>query len=103
LPRTDVHQRDRPPAAPGKSTVTAIEAGLYWGAVGAIRELTQRYSHGESLLPDVFLSGGASAKLVELLGSADSADEASGRRVMHVPHLVLAGIALVDQPSATEA
>jgi type III pantothenate kinase len=106
LPCVGVDRLDRPPDALGKSTVAAIEAGLYWGAVGAIRELITRYSAGRRAVPDVFLTGGASAHVAELLapntGDADKQSTAGGR-VCHLPHLVLAGIALVDQRSASDS
>jgi type III pantothenate kinase len=81
----DVHQ---PPAPLGKSTVSAIESGLYWGAVGAIRELIGRLSAGLTSKPELFITGGAAVQVAELLSEQAP--------VHHVPHLVLAGIALVS-------
>jgi type III pantothenate kinase len=89
LPRVDLDHLEHPPAAVGKSTVRAIEAGLYWGAVGAVRELIAQMTKGRTAVPDVFLTGGASAHVAELL-AANAEYE-----VRHVPHLVLSGIALV--------
>jgi type III pantothenate kinase len=89
LPRIELDHLEKPPAAVGKSTAPAIEAGLYWGAVGAVRELIAQMSKGLPVAPDVFLTGGASAHVAELL-HANAEYE-----VHHVPHLVLAGIALV--------
>jgi type III pantothenate kinase len=80
---------EKPPAAVGKSTVRAIEAGLYWGAVGSVRELIAQMTSALTAAPDVFLTGGASAHVAELL-AANAEYE-----VRHVPHLVLSGIALV--------
>jgi type III pantothenate kinase len=90
LPRVAMELLETPPAAVGKSTVPAIESGLYWGAVGAVRELIAQMSAGLPAAPDVFLTGGASAHVAELL-AVNSAYE-----VRHEPHLVLAGIALVQ-------
>jgi type III pantothenate kinase len=97
LPRVAVDRLDQPPPALGKSTVQAIEAGLYWGAVGAIRELIMLYSAGAAVPPDVFITGGASADVAQLLSVNDDATDhsAGGRQMRHVPHLVLAGIAMV--------
>jgi len=69
--------------------VTAIEAGIYWGAVGAIVELTTRLAAESDHRPELFVTGGASPHIVKLL-----AERWQGP-VHHVPHLVLAGIALV--------
>jgi type III pantothenate kinase len=87
LPQLEIERLDEPPAALGKSTAGAIEAGLYWGAVGAIRELVAQWSADLVEPPEIFLTGGASPQVAELLRS--------DRQVRHVPHLVLSGIALV--------
>ena len=93
LPRVAVDAWQRPPEPLGKSTVPAIESGLFWGAVGAVRELTDRLSVGLTMPPELFVTGGQ-ASLV-------AAELASFQRwpVRHVPHLVLSGIALVDEPA----
>jgi type III pantothenate kinase len=93
LPRVAVDAWQRPPEPLGKSTVPAIESGLFWGAVGAVRELIDRLSVGLTMPPELFVTGGQ-ASLV-------AAELASFQRwpVRHVPHLVLSGIALVDEPA----
>ncbi len=90
LPQVALDRLENPPPAPGKSTTTAIEAGLYWGAVGAIRELVRRMSPGPL---ELFLTGGASSHFAELLATNPDFP------VHHVPHLVLSGIALVADSS----
>jgi type III pantothenate kinase len=90
LPRVALDHLEHPPAAIGKSTGPAIEAGLYWGAVGAIRELISQMSKDLPSPPEVFLTGGASSHVAELL-QAESAYS-----VHHLPHLVLSGIALMN-------
>jgi type III pantothenate kinase len=89
LPRVAVDQWSVPPAALGKSTEPAIAAGLFWGAVGAIRELVEQYATDFGPSPNVFASGGASQLVAAVL------KERHGLGVVHVPHLVLAGIALL--------
>jgi type III pantothenate kinase len=89
LPLVAMDQLEQPPAPVGKSTVTAIESGLYWGAVGAVCELIDQMSRELPAEPDVFLTGGASAHVAELLQSR------SNYTVRHLPNLVLSGIALV--------
>jgi type III pantothenate kinase len=89
LPRVAVDQWQVPPAALGKSTQPAIEAGLFWGAVGAIRELVEQYSQEFGPSPDLFASGGAS----QLVAGALS--QRHRLAAVHVPHLVLGGIALL--------
>jgi type III pantothenate kinase len=84
LPMVDVADLAAPPPALGNSTIPAIKTGLFWGAVGAIRQLIEQLgketSSGE---PQVFLTGGAGAAVAKLLG----------RATCHVPNLTLSGIA----------
>jgi type III pantothenate kinase len=87
LPQLEIDSLDEPPVALGKSTTEAIEAGLYWGAVGAVRELIGQLSAGFTESPEIFLTGGASSHVAGLLGRE--------RPACHVPNLVLSGIALV--------
>jgi type III pantothenate kinase len=91
LPRIALDHLDAPPAALGKSTIAAIEAGLYWGTIGAVRELVRQLAAGHALPPDVLVTGGASPHVAELLAERGELD------VRHVPHLVLAGIALIEK------
>lgn len=77
-----------PPSPVGKSTTSAIEAGLFWGAVGAINELINQQAADLALPPDVFVTGGA--------GGTVAGPLAEHHRVRFEPHLVLAGIALLD-------
>ncbi len=84
LPLVEALDLTSPPPALGVSTLTAIRSGLFWGAVGTIRELTTRLGAEVGGSAEVFLTGGAGPAVAELLG-----DE-----VHHVPHLTLAGIAL---------
>jgi type III pantothenate kinase len=89
LPRIAVDRWQSPPQALGKSTEPAIEAGLFWGAVGAIRELVEQHANEFGPSPDLFASGGASQLVAGVLS------QRHGLQVVHVPHLVLGGIALV--------
>lgn len=88
LPRVVLENLETPPSPLGKSTVAAIEAGLYWGTVGAVSELVRCLSAGLSTEPNCFVTGGASRAFVESLKTQ--------ARVRYVPHLVLAGIALLE-------
>jgi type III pantothenate kinase len=78
------------PTPVGTSTEHAIHSGLYWGSLGAIRELVSRMSADLELPPDVFIAGGDSARLAESLGGA------ADQRGVHIPHLVLSGTFLVE-------
>ena len=91
LPHIEVDHWREPPYPIGKSTVPAIESGLFWGAVGAIRELSVRYAAQLPTPPDFFITGGSAPLVARVLAST------SGFPVRHLPHLVLSGIALVDQ------
>jgi type III pantothenate kinase len=88
LPRIPMDELAEPPPALGTSTIEAMRSGLYWGAVGAMRELVARLGESpavESRNPQVFLTGGAAPIVAQFLpGDAT-----------YVPHLVLGGIALV--------
>jgi type III pantothenate kinase len=89
LPSVAIEYLDTPPDPLGKSTVPAIESGIYWGAIGAIREIVERFAANLELRPEVFLTGGASKRVAELL--------AEKLPVHHAPNLVLSGIALVEE------
>jgi type III pantothenate kinase len=97
LPRVAVDTWRAPPPALGKSTEPAIEAGLFWGAVGAIRELVEHYANEFGPSPDVFASGGASQLVAGVLS------QRHGLRILHVPHLVLGGIALLGLQTLAES
>jgi len=84
LPLAEWKSGDEPPPVVGKNTDAAIQSGLFWGAVGAVRELTSRITAELGHRPHVFVTGGDLARLTPLVG-----DEAQ-----FVPHLVLAGIAI---------
>lgn len=68
----------------GKNTKQAIMSGIFWGQVGAVRELVQRLSKEVDGTPDVLLSGGGSRLLVPHLTTAT-----------HYPYLALQGLVLV--------
>jgi type III pantothenate kinase len=76
-----------PPPALGKSTIEAIRSGLYWGAVGGVRELVAQLLP-DVLEPQIFLTGGAGPLFAGVLAAESS------RPPQFVPHLTLAGIAL---------
>jgi type III pantothenate kinase len=84
LPLVEVTE---PEAPLGRSTVEAMQFGLYWGAIGAIRELIARLAEGETEA-EVFITGGGAAGLIANLTPGGS------RPPQFVPHLTLAGIAL---------
>jgi type III pantothenate kinase len=88
LPLVDVSELAAPPPALGTATEPAMQSGLFWGAVGAMRELIEQLhkaaTGGRAGRPQVFLTGGAGAGVAELLGSD----------ARYVPNLTLAGIAL---------
>lgn len=72
---------DLPPVV-GRSTVAAIQSGLYWGTVGAVRELVRRMSAEAGERVPVFVTGGDGGLLAPPLGLS----------VRHVSNLVLDGI-----------
>ena len=90
LPHVAPNTLTQTPAPVGKSTTQAIQSGLYWGAVGAIRQLIEMFSADFDLSPQVFITDGDAQLLVEQL-------EIQGIRADYVPHMVLDGIALVAE------
>lgn len=88
LPLVEMSDLDAPPPAVGTATEPAIRSGLFWGAVGSIRQLVEQMTGGSRNRPQVILSGGAAADVAALLG----------RDALHVPHLTLAGIAISSWP-----
>ncbi len=72
------------PPAWGDSTIPALQAGVYWGVVGAIRELLARQSEGLFPNPWVVFSGGDAEALCKSVGW-------EGAEVIH--DLVLRGLA----------
>ncbi|MBC8291493.1 MAG: type III pantothenate kinase [Planctomycetes bacterium] len=72
------------PAAFGKNTRAAIQSGIFWGQIGAIRELVERMTAGGSCSPQLFLTGGGSSTLAPFLPDA-----------VHCPFLPLQGMLLV--------
>ena len=96
LPRVALAAHQAPPPPLGTSTVAAIESGLFWGAVGAIRELVHQLSASLAAPPDVLLTGGALPRIAGELAAGENWN------VRHVPHLVLAGIALVDHDATVD-
>lgn len=87
LPLVTVNE---PPAALGTSTLQAISSGLYWGAIGAVRELISRLAP-EAANRQAFLTGGDAADFAAALA------DVTNPPVAFVPHLTLAGIALAAQ------
>jgi type III pantothenate kinase len=69
----------------GRSTIPALEAGVFWGTVGVIRSLVGRQSEGLIPRPWVVWSGGDA----ELLMPAAALDLAPSRLA---PSLVLEGL-----------
>ncbi len=86
LPLVTLSQLSEPPTALGVSTVGAIRGGLFWGGLGAVRELIARLSADFRRPPEIFLTGGAAGHLAAPLGLASR----------HEPHLVLSGIAIAE-------
>jgi type III pantothenate kinase len=60
LPLVDLRQvdPDRPPPAWGRATVPSLEAGVFWGTVGAVRELIARQAEDMGEQPWVVWAGG---------------------------------------------
>jgi type III pantothenate kinase len=92
LPLLEMHALAESPAPVGTSTLDAMRSGLFWGAVGAARELIDRFSAQLPAEPQIFLTGGAAASVASLISPTAT----------YAPHLVLGGIALAVAHSPHE-
>jgi type III pantothenate kinase len=87
LPHAPLEEAHQAPPAVGRSTLAAIHSGLYWGAVGAIRELIERVS-------TTLGSGAPKCEFILTGGAAPAVADQLDPAVRYIEHLVLAGIAL---------
>lgn len=87
LPLTVLAPNDEPPPVLGKNTDAAIRSGLFWGAVGSVREIVSRLAAPLDPPPQVIVTGGDLRQLAKHLGGD----------VRYVPNLVLAGIAIASR------
>jgi type III pantothenate kinase len=92
LPLVTMDELADPPPPLGTSTVDAMRSGLYWGAVGGMKELMARLTpdvppHSPTNRAHILLTGGAAPVVAQFLDPS----------AQHVPHLVLSGIALVAE------
>jgi type III pantothenate kinase len=70
----------------GRGTLESLEAGIFWGAVGAVRELVGRQTFEGGQTPWVLWTGGDAPRLARPVCG-------DGARI--IPDLVLRGLALV--------
>jgi type III pantothenate kinase len=84
LPLAHFTGEDQPPPVVGKNTEGAIRSGLFWGGVGAVREVIERMSAGLSEQALVFVTGGDLRHLAPLVSPHSR----------FVPNMVLSGIAI---------
>lgn len=91
LPLARLQPNDEPPPVVGRNTDDAILSGLFWGAVGSVREIITRMKTDLTTEPSLFITGGDLRRL-----SLFVADHAQ-----YLPHLVLSGIAVATMGSKT--
>jgi type III pantothenate kinase len=84
LPLLEMQALAEPPPALGTNTGDAMRSGIYWGAVGGVKQLIELLSESVEGAPEILLTGGAAPAVAGLLGPSAS----------YAPHLTLAGIAL---------
>jgi type III pantothenate kinase len=97
LPLVSADRLDQPPPALGRSTIAAIESGLYWGVIGVIGEFLYQFASIAEIRPDVFLTGGGTAHVASLITSLADRVTVDGWLVRHTPNLVLRGIAIAGE------
>jgi type III pantothenate kinase len=94
LPLALLEPNAEPPSAVGKNTEHAIRSGLFWGAVGAVRELISRMKQELRCEPALVITGGDLRRLSLVVDD----------RALYLPHLTLSGIAVAAvQPSPTSS
>jgi type III pantothenate kinase len=74
----------RPSEPLGKNTEDAINCGLYYGAVGALQEIIQRFSQKNGTWPQTVITGSGAQVIYQDCEFIDS----------YVPHMVIKGIVL---------
>lgn len=77
----------KPKTIYGQNTAEAINCGLYYSAVGALREVIERYAEKIGKWPQTVITGSAAKIIKDDCGFIDS----------YVPNLVVKGIALAYQ------
>lgn len=77
LPLINVDEEpEEEPSLPGRNTEAAMRAGLFWGQLGAVRELSVRLTasamtqYGETIEPQIFLTGGGGRQMARHLPNA---------------------------------
>lgn len=83
LPLARLQPDDEPPEVVGKNTEAAIRSGLFWGAVGSVREIITRMRADLPSEPVLYFTGGDLRRLSPLVSN----------EAQYLPHLVLSGIA----------
>jgi type III pantothenate kinase len=84
LPHLPLDTLSDPPPALGTSTESAITSGLFWGSIGAMKELVAQLARDLPTIPQLFITGGAAPSVATYVSS----------EARYLPHLVLGGIAL---------
>ena len=79
-----------PDAPVGRSTQAALQSGIMWGLIDAVRGLTDRLAATLPDAPRLVLTGGWSRLLLDHLEAVDA----------HLPHLVLDGVRLLTESAA---
>ncbi|MDI6869744.1 MAG: type III pantothenate kinase [Bacillota bacterium] len=83
----------RPEKVIGKTTVASIQAGLMYGTVGQVREITRRMAGEIGGRPKVIATGGLAPVIAGDVPEIDAVD----------PHLTLEGLRLVWERNARDA
>ncbi len=87
LPQVTLGSLPKAPALPGRSTKSAIEAGLHWGMIGAVREIIGQLEATLGAPAELLVTGGHGKRLAQ--GLADTR-----HIIFYRPNLVLDGIVI---------
>lgn len=82
------------PALPGRSTVPAMQAGVFWAVLGGIEQIARRLGRAGAAAPRVFLTGGDAEWMVAALDTSDPEPWMAGFAKTVWPEQTLEGIRL---------
>jgi type III pantothenate kinase len=80
LPEVEI--REAEPVVPGTSTITAMQAGIYWAVGGGIEAINARLRYQGLDPPSIYMTGGDASLLLPVIGDA----------VRHWPEMTLEGL-----------
>ena len=82
------------PPLPGRSTVPAMQAGVFWAVVGGVDMIARRLRRSSAVAPPVFLTGGDAGWIAEALSDKTDRFHGNGLQLTVWPEMTLEGVRL---------